>query len=158
METGPSARLIKLTEELLEEERKSRILRLKNGVQIEASEGRIRLMDLEGLLEHHPDHFKGLLALARGKQEEVSAETIRFLGESRIFLRAGEINPDVRDVLLSAYQETAEGPVLVNPFRFTSVEEAREMEREEKRNADRLIREIFEDDDDRNKGDPPMRR
>jgi hypothetical protein len=152
----------------LEEESEDPILRLKNGGQIKAGEGRIQWRDLTALLQQEPDLFRALLALALGRPEAMSAEhrkRLRYIGG---FLeRDGSIIPYVRDVLLSAYQETAEGPVLVNPFILESEEQAREFERRDNEAADWLLRELRKKEDagkplperkrKDNKGRPPGR-
>lgn len=129
---------------------------LKNGAKIEGGVGRAALRSLEGLLEQRPELLRALLAIVRGQREEVNPQDIELLKDSG-YLRAtdGAVCADLPDVLLSAYQETQEGPVLANPFRFENAAEARESEEGERQGIDKLIRKLRKDD---GTGGPPARK
>lgn len=149
---GPANVPAAVREDLLTD-RDNQLVQFKNGGQIESQWGRAWLGICRRLLEQEPRHFAALLALAQGRSGDVPPESMAFFKQVGGFLQGDDINPKVRGVLLSAYQETAEGPVLVNPFRFESEEQAREFEQEweriENRNLDRLIRHLRKDEDDK---------
>jgi hypothetical protein len=150
----PARMPVQRTEEwLADEERKQ--YTLKNGQQIEGRRGCLALLDLKGLLEQSPQFFRALLAIVQGRLEDASPEAVAYLKDCG-YLRAdtGAVRADIPDVLLSAYQETPEGPVLVNPFKFNSTDEAREVEQSEKTSIDWLIRELRKDG---GKGPSPLR-
>lgn len=139
-----------LREERLEDEVEDKLFPLKNGGQIGGNHGQGVLENLRDLLEDDPQLFQALLAIVQGRPQDATPEAVSQL-RSDLFLRAdnGAIRPDIRDVLLSAYNETAEGPVLVNPFVLTSSEQPVELERMNKEANDRLLREIFRKGNDK---------
>jgi hypothetical protein len=133
-----------------------KILQLKNGAQVEATIGVVYFEELSDLLDQEPEHFRTLLALARGQSEGIPAEHTKALQRDGFLKGGGVLDEDMRNVLLSAYQETAEGVVLVNPFLLATPVQAAELERLEERGLDRLIRKLRKqkgDDKDR----PPER-
>ena len=105
------------------------ILRLKNGAEIGAEEGR---MLLECLRMLDAERLQSLLDLARGGTIDptllppsllslsLTREPYSFYADPVFFEAPGKIKPSIKDVLLSAYQETPEGPVLVNPFKVAN--------------------------------------
>jgi hypothetical protein len=121
-------------------------LKLKNGAEIEVGWGMAFWRSLEDLLDAHPDHFATLLTLACDPAAAVSPKSVAFLRRCLYLHPDGTIIPDERAVLLSAYQETAEGPVLVNPFVLDGPDEAQKLERREARGYRRLIRRLGFDD------------
>ena len=68
----------------------------------------------------------------------------------------GRLDADMQNVLLSAYQETTEGPVIVNPFQLTSPQDAAELSRSESKGIDRLLRRLRQQGGDE-KDRPPGR-
>src|SRR5580704_17015667 len=121
---------------------------LKNGGQVEGSSGIGTLRALESLLVQSPDLFNALLAIVQGRAQDATPEAITELRKATfIGARTGAVIPEIRDVLLSAYQETPEGPVLVNPYRFESEAEAREVERDYGQSLDWLARHLRRKDD-----------
>jgi hypothetical protein len=137
------------------EEEAERVFTLKNGKQMRGGEAIAALRGLQALLEQRPYLFRALLAIVQGRAEEAASEDIALLKDG-CWLRAdnGVLRDTIRDVLLSAYQETPEGPVLTNPFRFRDQGEANQIERIEEAHFNRLIRELRKRDD---KGPPPRR-
>lgn len=121
---------------------RNELLPLKNGGHVEASLGQALLRMLEGLLERHPDDFHALLAIIEGRTEEAPSARVEALKEAMLLRPDGSVIPGLRDVLLSAYQQTQEGPVLVNPFQLESNDQARALEQAEEEGYLRLAREI----------------
>lgn len=80
---------------------------------------------LEELQRDRPELFAALVSVVWGSAADVPPE---HLGALRVdfFLRPDDTPvAHYRDVLLSSYRETAEGAVLVNPFRLDSGDQAR---------------------------------
>jgi hypothetical protein len=102
---------------------------LKNGAEIGGILGRETWRILQVLADSHPAKFASLLAIAEGRGEEIPAAHRDFLRQE-LFLRGdtGEIVDHIKNVLLSAVQRTAEGLVLVNPFRVPTDEVGRRLE------------------------------
>jgi hypothetical protein len=113
---------------------------LKNGSEIDAGWGITFWRALQSLLDQHPEHLQALLAIAKGRSEDAPARSVAFLRHGGLLLRDRTVNPDAQAVLLSAYQETAEGPVLVNPFRLDSPEQAQALESRDAERSHRLLR------------------
>lgn len=152
---GPGQAPAEIREKPLAEKPQEKFLQLKNGAQVEATVGVVYFKGLSNLLDQVPEHFRTLLALARGQTEGMTAEHIKALQRDGFLKRDGLLDADMHNVLLSAYHETAEGSVLVNPFRFASPEQPAELERREKDGLDRLIRRLRKqkgDDKDRPPG------
>jgi hypothetical protein len=128
--TGPGSFLVQLREERMEEERADTMYPLKAGGQIGGRHGRFVLLDLEGILEQSPHLFQALLAIVQDRREDAPPEALARLSDCG-YLKAddGTVRADIRDVLLSAFQDTPEGPVLgvtteylsffgINPIQF----------------------------------------
>lgn len=130
----------KSTEGQLREELE-KIVPLKNGGQITVKDGWAELDSLRILLDEHPQHFHTLLAIAQGREEGLDAASVAYL-RSHAYV-GGHLDQEVRDVLLSAYQETKEGPVLVNPFRLDDVGEASALEKVHEHDRVRFKREVW---------------
>ena len=109
-----------------------KIVRLKNGAQIEADRGWECLDCLRVLLEDEPRHFQTLLALARGDSDKVDSKSVSFLLREGLLRRDGSLDPALCNVLLSGYRETEEGPVVANPFQPADAHEARALEAQER--------------------------
>ena len=133
-------------EGLLTEGKDERVLRLKNGAQIEADWGNANYFALQGLLEQEPEAFHSLLEVARGGLRAIPEGHLSVLRNALLLRPDGTVTPGTRDVLLSAYRETPDGPALVNPFQFTSEEEVRREEQAEKNELDRVRRWLREGD------------
>lgn len=128
------------------EEKNERVVLLKNGARIEAGLGSATYLALRGLLEQEPELFQSLLALAREDPIDVPENNIAALRDA-FFLRSdGRPSLATRNVLLSAYRQTPDGPTLVHPFRFGSAEEVKREERAENNAWDRVRRWLSDDD------------
>jgi hypothetical protein len=138
---------------------------LKKGGEIEYKEGCFCYDFLTLLLDRHPQHFSGLLALDQGRIQDILPESIAYFSTGRgrgIYTTAeGAIKPTMSAVLRSAYQETRDGRVLVNPFLLESEAQAQELEQvreqHDKASLDRLLRYLRDMDDGTDKGSSPGR-
>lgn len=117
-------------------------LPLKNGGEIEADVGLAIAGALDSLLTQQPDHLQALWAIVQGDSEGVDEKSVAYLKRQYLLQRDGTVHPAVSDVLLSSLQEAPDGPVIVNPFRFATGEEARAVERIEEEGIRRLIQEL----------------
>ena len=113
-----------------EEEQRDVFLRLKNGELANVQSALAERACLEDLLRIHPQHFKVLLSLSRGDAPDPTVpettwrESVEFLkNETRDLRHDGTVRPLARNVLLSSYQVTPDGPVLSQPFALTSQQE-----------------------------------
>ena len=109
-------------------------LSLKKGSDADVLLALSQLDHLGAMLRVRPERFLTLLALAQGRPEEAKQEHITHLTKSGFISKDGSISQDLRELLLSAYQMTGDGPVLVNPFKLQT--------NEDKRKADRADRQI----------------
>lgn len=130
-----------LREELLSEERREQ-WPLKNGADIEIGIGQAYLRTLEGMLTNQPELFDSCRMIAQGQGENVPEAHRRSLRKSLVLRPDGTLLPGFADILLSAYQETPEGPVLANPFRLDSQEQADRMSRLETKSFGWLLRRL----------------
>lgn len=139
-------------EERLEGDSEGLVISLKNGSRIGSNRGRTLLRHLERLLDSSPENFRALLGVARDETQLLSAEVEERLVRGG-YLRADRatIHPDLRNVLLSAYRETPDGPLLVSPFQFENQEQVDELERQDGEFWRRMIRELRSGND----RDPP---
>lgn len=96
-------------------------LRLKNGIEVDARRAYVKWKSLEAVHSQHPDDFSLLLALARDNLSAVLPEARASLKNEyrNSFDNAGELDPETRNILLSAFRETPDGSMLVNPFQLT---------------------------------------
>jgi len=115
---------------------------LKNGGRIEASLGQALLRALEGLLEQAPHHFRALHAIAEGRSSEAPPESVSALKDAHFLRPDGTAIPGLADVVVSAYQQTRDGPVLINPFQLETLDQVRALERMEQEGRLRLAHEI----------------
>ncbi len=114
----------------MQEKEEEQLLALKNGSRHNARHALAEWRNLERMLRHHPHHFNGLLALCRhqeptaaGQPELLPADSITYLKTDGVLGKDSEVRPIVRDVLLSSYQITPDGPAMTLPFAFSSHEE-----------------------------------
>lgn len=127
------------------------MIRLRNGGQISASEGTAAFSTLTGLLERAPDRLAAMAAIALGRPGDAAPEHVAALTKGLMLRPDGSIPDYLRVVLLAAYQETPEGPVLVNPFRPENEVQVRRLERLDRDALERLRRVLGGYDGD----DPP---
>jgi hypothetical protein len=130
---------IELTEERLSKEQRT-VLSLKNGGQIEAGLGLAAYDQVTFLFQKNPNLFTALLSIARGNLDAGTAEEKESLRNGFFLRQDFSIVDSVHDVLLSAYQETPDGPTLVNPFQLETPDHARLLERLERAALIRILR------------------
>ncbi|MDE2508634.1 MAG: hypothetical protein KGM43_15595 [Planctomycetota bacterium] len=117
----------RITEDRVEDHRHKKLL-LKCGREMQISEGLGCATGLRMLLEEDPGHFQVLLSMACGQEDGHPINSVAFLRRALFLQKGGVINPRVRDVLLSAYQETPDGAAIVNPFRLETEADVRAVE------------------------------
>lgn len=128
-----------LTENKVPNQLPDRKLTLKNGTSISAAAGDTNYDLLSKLLEKEPALFQTMLAIARNPKAEVPIKDVRFLAHAGFLTnRTRTMNEDMRNVILSSYTETPEGPVLLNPFKLETEEEASYLQEIEKQGNVRL--------------------
>ena len=107
-----------------DQERRKLILRLKNGEPEEARWALAERNILDRLLRIQPQVFDVLLRLCRGDvpqtQDVTWHESLEILKKRRDVLDDGTVRPLVRNVMLSSYQMTPDGPVMTQPFALTN--------------------------------------
>lgn len=89
---------------------------LKNGAVLDTWIALASWQALADLQHSKPGMFAAALSMARGNP--VPPATARELRRGLLLTRAGELRPEIRDVLLAGYQQTPEGGVLTNPVRL----------------------------------------
>jgi hypothetical protein len=119
-----------------------KLFTLKNGKQMEAGLAMAAWQTLQNFQLQHPDLFQVLLSIAQERPDGAAPEAVTRIKTTTYFMTGDAVRPDIRDVLLSAYQETSEGAVLVNPIQFANADEAREIEQLEKQGVSRMLREL----------------
>ena len=112
--TGPTAS----TSEVPLEQGPKYLVTLKNGVREDIRVVLATWDTLTSLQDTRPQLFAAARAMADGKDETSAVR--REMRRYCLTDQNGALLPQVRDVLLSGYQNTKEGPVLVNPIRFDS--------------------------------------
>ena len=122
---------------------------LKNGSRHDLRIAQAIWEALAPLITTHPDLFAAALNLANGIAP--SPAMSRELRREFMTLENGELRAIIRDVLLSSYQETADGPILISPFKVESPADRQAFEECEKRaarNTTRMVtnKDIFRDD------------
>ncbi len=122
-------------------------LPLRSGAEVEAGLGQAYLGILEGLLNGDRPLFDALVEVAQGRGGEVGADAVAGLKRALALRPDGTPLPGLTDVLLSAYQSTAEGPVLVNPFKLTDPEQARKLEGLDDASHEWLLRQVRRGDE-----------
>jgi hypothetical protein len=114
---------------------------LKNGATVDMAFGYEAWETLNDLLAKRPDLIAAAQAKLRG--EEVSQSMRRQLRRVWLTGRDGELLPYIRDVLMSGYKETNDGPVIANPFKLDTEADRRAFEAMEKvahHNRSRFLR------------------
>jgi hypothetical protein len=106
-----------------------RNVRLKKGGQICLEAALIHLGALQILLDDMPNHFPTLLAIAREDQYKTDQESVSVLRYYGFLRQDDTIHPGLRDVLLSAYEEIPDGPLLSNPFTDVDTNEIERLNR-----------------------------
>jgi len=105
------------------------VLRLKNGSQANVRLALTERNSLNDLMRVFPQHFKVLLALCMHSgtaqshpgAESGLQESVDFLRDQyRVVLIDGTVDPLTKNVLVSSYQETPDGPMLTQPFALDS--------------------------------------
>jgi hypothetical protein len=102
---------------------------LKNGDQVDADWTVILYESLVAMQDVRPRRFQSLLALAQGRAGDVVADDLEYFKEAGFITPAGALSSDVQSVLVSAYQETPEGAVLINPVRLETQADRAAVER-----------------------------
>ncbi len=123
------------------------VVTLKNGRRMEIREVFATWETLKSTQLGHPSLFAAVLRLARG--ETVRPIELRRLRRATLASSSGGLQAGVRDVLVSAFTVTSEGPVLGNPIRFTGDADRnafRQCEQRYQRNIERIL--IDRDDAD----------
>ncbi len=96
------------------------ILPLKNGEFANAELALAERHILDHFLKTRPRHFEVLLRLCRGdvpqSPDAPSRESVEVLKKRRSVLEDGTVHPLTRNVMLSSYQMTSDGPVMTQPF------------------------------------------
>jgi len=123
-------------------------LRLKNGAEVDARSAYIKWRMLEALHESKPHETHALLALTEGREAALSPEIFARLKQRHAnwFHPDGTLVEMVRNVLSSAFRETPEGAVLVNPFQLAT-DTDRNTLLEIQRQDDRFLRRFLRGDD-----------
>lgn len=122
-------------------------LRLKNGVEVDARKAYVDWRMFVGAEKETPAHVQALVALARGDDGSVPSN-VRLALQSTYedwFASDGSLLPLIKDVVLSAFRDTPDGPVIVNPFQLTSQADAEVFDRVERRYY-RILRWFFGND------------
>lgn len=120
-------------------------LRLKNGADVDARPAYVRWQLLHGIESRHPAHVRAFWELARGEDLAIPHDMLHEVRKryANWFEQSGNLNSLVRDVILSAYRETPDGPMLVNPFQLATQAETdlfAQIEREDDDFLRRLLR------------------
>jgi hypothetical protein len=89
---------------------------LKNGERIDIKDGYAAWNNLNYVLQKQPALFAAVWAKAQG--EKISPAMQRALRRALLTLKSGELRNGILNVVLSAYQKTPDGPVIVNPFKL----------------------------------------
>ena len=99
-------------------------LPLKNGATVPVRQGLGEAFSLRNLLQTHPQHIEFLLKLARGadlatdsrRRDQAYQQSLRFLRDAGKLQADSTVHPLTRDVLVSGYQRTPDGPMITQPF------------------------------------------
>lgn len=124
----------------LSEEEERPKLRLKNGSEVDARAAYVDWKLLQATQQKQPAEFAALLALARSEQMALTEEAREELRRRNHFAFDSDGNLDqvAGAIILSAYRETPDGPMLVNPFQL-STEAERELFDETERKVDNVF-------------------
>jgi hypothetical protein len=136
------------SEERMNENLLQTTLQLNNGHMLNVRCGLLYYNSLKTLSELEPEIFRSVLSLARDPSIEIQREHLdRVKQIGGILQPDGAIKDAVRNVLTSSYQETTEGPVLINPFIIKNTELANEIESIERTSLIWPLGEIYIKDD-----------
>ena len=116
-------------------------IKLRNGACADLRLAKATWQTLMSLSDTHPALVSAVLELAQGHQQ--TPDMLRELRRALLTQPNGELRDVVRDVVLSAYRETAEGAVLANPFLLDSEADRKafeECEQRSERNRLRMFR------------------
>jgi hypothetical protein len=102
---------------------------LINGATIEGRVAQATMMHLRTILNSHASGqalIEDLHLLAEGRPDEARhASRLFFAGEKLLMSRqTGELLPEVRDLILSAFRRVPDGVVLVEPYQPTEANRA----------------------------------
>ena len=107
-------------------------LPLKNGSSANVRHALAEWRNLERLLRLQPRHFDVLLSLSKGEQLSAPPSTdlgpqnsLEYLKGDGTLLEDGTVRPIVRDVLLSGFAITPDGPAIHLPFAISNDEQRR---------------------------------
>ncbi len=147
---------------LTKEEKRPKLPLKRTGGLIDVGLASAAVTHLRRLLEEHPREFQALVAVADGRQEEVSRATLAMLHKAGYVRKDGSPLPVVAEVLLAAYRpDTPDGPCVVDALDLGGSEDAATVARLEKKREDRarkgprrLLRDLSrqEGDEDRGRG------
>jgi hypothetical protein len=131
-DAASSPRRRRFEDEMLNEGHRNAILRkeavLKKGGTIDLLTGLAYEAALRALLEQEPAVFQNLLAIANGRAEGVSEESVAHLKASFLLKPNGSIDPRLLSVLSSSYvPDGPHGPCIVSPFKLNA-DEARQLQ------------------------------
>jgi hypothetical protein len=116
---------------------------LKNGATVDIAFGLEAWDRLNRLLSTNPDLIAAAQAKLRG--EEISPSMRQELREVFLTDPDGALLPYIRDIFISAYQETKDGPVFTNPFKLDTEADRQAFkatDKLEKRNKLRFLRHL----------------
>ena len=137
-------------------DRKDPILTLKNGAKVNSRHALAMRDLLEGLLHHHSEEFAALLELCRSEpgseSRRLSQEAVQCLKDHGSLDADGAVRPIIRDVMLSCYHVTPDGPVLTQPFALATMGEKRladQLEEDADRRFQKWVRNARKDKGDR---------
>jgi hypothetical protein len=119
-------------------------VRLKNGSEVDAQPAYVRWRMLEALEKVNPSDARALLSFARGDQWLLSSEAGQLLRDKQSpwFQSDGKLEPIAQSVILSAWRDTTDGPVIVNPFQLATQQDVDLLARIE-RQDNRFLRTLF---------------
>lgn len=132
-------------------------LTLKNGVVANAAMALFEYRLLSRLQKSDPERFAVVLRMAHGEPARMSRHQRKvFQNRTACTDENGNIRPLLRDVLLSSYTETAEGPVLANPFAFRDARD-RELTEDIQRGYERSVQKWIDEIRRELRDEPPSR-
>lgn len=110
-------------------------LKLKDGTEVLAQRAYVQWQVLERFQQKFPVEFHLLLLLAKNELPPLPLHVYQGLcrGDGRLdrtfFGKNGMVEEETRHLLVSAYRETSEGAMLVNPFELSTIEERQALDR-----------------------------
>lgn len=128
---------------------------LRTGAVVERGLARAFYGMLTSLAEQDPVALAALLAIAQGR--DANPALVARLAAEGLLPDHGQPRPVARAVLLAAFRDTPEGPVLVDPFRYNSAEDLGRQEALDNHSTKWLLRDIFRTTDGDDTPSPPPR-